>query len=151
MLKPAMDDEITLRDMRPEDYDAVIALWEAAGLPFKPQGRDSREAIEHQLTLPTAIYLVAEFDGKIVGSVLGTHDGRKGWINRVAVHPEYRRKGIARQLVEAVERRCLKLGIKIFAALIEDWNETSMRVFERLGYQKHEDIFYYSKRQNPDV
>lgn len=147
----AMADEITLRAMRPEDYDAVIALWEAAGLPFKPNGRDSRAAIEHQLKLPTAVYLVAELDGQIVGSVLGTHDGRKGWINRLAVHPDHRRKGIARRLVEAVERRCLDLGIKIFAALIEDGNETSMKAFERLGYTKHDDIFYYSKRQDPDV
>ncbi len=151
MLKPAMADEITLREMRPEDYDAVIKLWEAAGLPYKPRGRDSRSAIEQQLRLPTAIYLVAELDGQIVGSVLGTHDGRKGWINRVAVHPDHRRKGIARRLVEAVERRCLELGIEIFAALIEDWNETSMKVFARLGYVKHDDIFYYSKRLHPDV
>jgi len=146
-----MADELTIRAMMPEDYDEVIALWEAAGLPYKPKGRDSRAAIEQQLQLPTAIYLVAERDGMIVGSVLGTHDGRKGWINRVAVHPDHRRKGIARKLVEAVERRCLELGIEIFAALIEDWNETSMRVFERLGYHKHEDIFYYSKRLDPDV
>ena len=151
MLKPAMADGIILREMRPEDYDAVIKLWEAAGLPYKPRGRDSREAIEQQLKLPTAIYLVAELNGQIVGSVLGTHDGRKGWINRLAVHPDHRRRGIARKLVEAVERRCLDLGVKIFAALIEDWNETSMRAFTRLGYVKHDDILYYSKRLGPDV
>jgi ribosomal protein S18 acetylase RimI-like enzyme len=146
-----MQGDVTIRELRPEDYDALITLWEAAGLPYKPKGRDSREAIEHQLQLPTAIYRVAELDGKIVGSVLGTHDGRKGWINRVAVHPDYRHRGIARRLVEAVEQRCLERGIEIFAALIEDWNDVSMRVFERLGYQKHEDIFYYSKRLDPDV
>ncbi len=146
-----MQGDITIRELRPDDYDALIALWEAAGLPYKPKGRDSREAIQRQLQLPTAIYLVAELDGNMVGAVLGTHDGRKGWINRVAVHPDYRGRGIARRLVEAVEQRCLELDIKIFAALIEDWNETSMRVFERLGYQKHEDIFYYSKRLDPDV
>jgi ribosomal protein S18 acetylase RimI-like enzyme len=146
-----MQGDVTIRELRPDDYDALIALWEAAGLPYKPKGRDSREAIQRQLQLPTAIYLVAELDGKLVGAVLGTHDGRKGWINRVAVHPDYRGRGIARRLVEAVEQRCLELGLQIFAALIEDWNETSMKAFERLGYQKHEDIFYYSKRLNPDV
>ncbi len=146
-----MQGDVTIRELRPDDYDALIALWEDAGLPYKPKGRDSWEAIQRQLELPTAIYLVAELDGKMVGAVLGTHDGRKGWINRVAVHPDYRGRGIARRLVEAVERRCLELGIQIFAALIEDWNETSMKVFERLGYQKHEDIFYYSKRLDPDV
>jgi len=140
-----------IRELRPEDYDALITLWEAAGLPYRPKGRDSREAIQRQLNQPTAIYLVAELNGKIVGSALGTHDGRKGWINRVAVHPDYRHRGIARRLVEAVEQRFRELGIGIFAALIEDWNKTSMEVFERLGYQRHQDIYYYSKRGHPEV
>lgn len=146
-----MRSDVTIRELRPDDYDALIALWEAAGLPYKPRGRDSRSAIEQQLKLPTAIYRVAERDGRIVGSVLGTHDGRKGFINRLAVHPDHRGQGIARRLVEAVERRCRELGIRIFEALIEEGNETSMRVFERLGYRKHEDIFYYSKRLDPEV
>jgi ribosomal protein S18 acetylase RimI-like enzyme len=146
-----MDTEIAIRAMRPGDYDALIALWEAAGLPCKPKGRDSREAITHQLELSTAIYLVAELDGTMVGSVLGTHDGRKGFINRLAVDPAYRGRGIARRLVAEVERRLENLGIEIVEALIEDWNEVSMKVFERLGYVKHPDIFYYSKRKHPDV
>jgi ribosomal protein S18 acetylase RimI-like enzyme len=146
-----MADGITIRELRPEDYDALVALWEAAGLPYKPKGRDSREAITHQLKLPTAIYLVAELDGTMVGSVLGTHDGRKGFINRLAVDPAYRGRGIARRLVAEVERRLENLGIEIVEALIEDWNEVSMKVFERLGYVKHPDILYYSKRKHPDV
>lgn len=146
-----MQNDITIRELRPEDYDALVALWEAAGLPYKPKGRDSRAAITRQLERPTAIYLVAELDGAMVGSVLGTHDGRKGFINRLAVHPAHRGRGIARRLVAEVERRLENLGIEIVEALIENWNEVSMKVFERLGYVKHPDIFYYSKRKHPDV
>ncbi len=146
-----MQNDITIRELRPEDYDALIALWEAAGLPYKPKGRDSRGDITHQLEFPTAIYLVAELDGTMVGSVLGTHNGRKGFINRLAVDPAYRGRGIARPLVAEVERRLENQGIEIVAALIEDWNEVSMKVFEHLGYVKHPDIFYYSKRKHPDV
>ena len=87
----------------------------------------------------------------MVGAILGTHDGRKGWINRLAVAPDQRRLGIAQKLVGAVEQRLIDLGIEIFACQIEDWNETSMTVFDRLGYTRHADIIYFTKRLRPDV
>lgn len=142
---------ITIRELQIEDYNDLIMLWEKAGLPYRPQGRDSRDEIERQIQQPTSIYLVAETDGRFVGSLLCTHDGRKGWINRLAVSPRYRQGGIARRLVEEAERRLSALGIEIYACLIEDWNAASMEVFQRLGYQRHPDIIYFSKRKHPDV
>ena len=87
----------------------------------------------------------------MVGAILGTHDGRKGWLNRMAVAPDHRKRGIAAMLVRAVEQRLIDLGIEIFACQIEDWNETSMIVFEHLGYTRHDDIIYFTKRLRPDV
>ncbi|OGF56318.1 MAG: hypothetical protein A2Z21_03935 [Candidatus Fraserbacteria bacterium RBG_16_55_9] len=142
---------IAIRDFHTEDYDALVALWEEAGLPYKPQGRDSQEEIARQIRHSTAIYLIAEHNGVLVGSVLCTNDGRKGWINRLAVSPVHRRRGIARKLVEEAEKRFLALGIEIYACLIEDWNSISMKVFECLGYHRHSDILYFSKRKHPDI
>jgi len=140
-----------IRDFRPEDYDAVVALWEEVGLPFKPRGRDTREALTAQLADATAVYLVAEAAGKIVGAVLGTHDGRKGWINRLAVAPAYQRGGLGARLLAEVERRLAGLGLEIFACLVEEWNADSKTFFERLGYKSFNDITYYTKRLQPDV
>lgn len=152
MNTPSADlENLVVREFCLDDYEGLIALWEAARLPYRPQGRDAREAFARQIREPTAIYLVAELEGTLVGSVLGTHDGRKGWINRLAVHPERRRRGIARRLVGEIERRLRAGGIEIVAALVEDWNATSLRVFERLGYVCHHDIHYMSKRANPDI
>ncbi len=143
--------DITIRELRLADYNALITLWEEAGLPYKPEGRDSRDEIGRQIRQPTSIYLVAETDGAFIGSLLCTHDGRKGWINRLAVAPAYRRHGIARRLVEEAEKRLSALGIEIYACLVEDWNAASLEVFKRLGYQRHSDIIYFSKRKNSDV
>ena len=134
-----------------EDYDDVIALWEETVLPYKPRGRDARERISREIEQPNCIFLVAEMDGRVVGTVLGTHDGRKGWINRLAVLPEYQRKGIGKTLVEEVERRLMDMGIEIIACLVEAWNTSSLKFFEQLGYMKHEDIIYHTKRKHPDV
>lgn len=140
-----------IRGLRGEDYDTLCGLWREAGLPFKPNGRDRRDRLTREIEGDCSIFLAAWDEGALVGAVLGTHDGRKGWINRLAVRPSHRRRGIAAALVAAVEGRLEALGIEIVTCLIEDWNETSMRVFERLGYQRHDDILYYSKRRDPEV
>ena len=143
--------EVIIRPLRAADYDATISLWRESGLPYFSQGRDSKDEIIRQLSLPTSIFLVAEFDGKIVGVILGTHDGRKGWINRLAVSPHSCPVGVARRLLEAVEKRFSQLGIGIFSCLIEGWNARSMKFFRSAGYEKCEDIIYFRKKLNPNV
>jgi len=140
-----------IRDLRPEDYEGLTSLWEAAGLPYRPRGRDGRDRISREIEGECAIFLVAAEDSRLIGSVLGTHDGRKGWINRLAVHPEHRKRGIGRALVAEAEERLLKLGIEIVTCLIEDWNEESLAFFEWIGYARHPDIVYLSKRRSPDT
>jgi ribosomal protein S18 acetylase RimI-like enzyme len=137
-----------VRKMTMKDYDAILSLWDEGNIPSRPQGRDSKKNIRWQLRQPMSLYFVAEADGEIIGVIFGTHDGRKGWINRLVVSPSYRQRGIAKRLVREVEKKLTKTGIDIVACLIEDWNAPSMQVFERLGYTKHTDIFYYSKRKS---
>ena len=140
-----------IREFSIKDYDALITLWNDAQLTFKPKGRDRRDKIEYELKQGRNIFLVAEINGKLVGSVFGTHDGRKGWINRLAVSPEFQRQDIAKKLIAKVEDRFSELGIDIIACLVEDWNTKSLQVFEKLGYKKHSDIVYFSKRKDSNV
>ncbi len=142
---------MNIRQLSMDDYDDLIRLWQEAGLPSRPHGRDSREAIARQTEGGTSLFLGAEEGGKLVGAVLGTHDGRKGWINRLAVHPSHRRRGIDRALVHAAEARLEAMGIEVIGSLIEDWNEESMTFFARLGYVAHKDIAYFSKRRSPET
>ncbi len=142
---------VKIRELTIDDYDALCDLWEEAGLPFRPNGRDRRERIAREIEGPCSVFLITEDEGELVGAIMGTHDGRKGWINRLAVSPRHRRQGIASALVAAVEERLSARGIEIFAGQIEDWNESSMIFFERLGYTRHDDIIYYTKRKHPEV
>jgi ribosomal protein S18 acetylase RimI-like enzyme len=144
-------DDVVIRTFRIEDYDRVMELWNEGGLPLKPAGRDSRGNIAAQLELPNVRFLVAETESRIVGTVLATHDGRKGWINRLAVEAASRRKGIGARLVREAERWLGSRGMEILACLIEDDNAGSMAVFEKLGYRKHPEIIYFAKRKHPEV
>jgi ribosomal protein S18 acetylase RimI-like enzyme len=142
-----------IRDFRIEDYDRVMELWAQGGLPLKPRGRDSRDNIARQVRLANVRFLVAEEGkgGRIVGTVLATHDGRKGWINRLAVDAGQRRQGVGARLVRAAESWLEAEGMDILACLIEGDNAVSMAVFEKLGYTKHPEIIYFAKRKYPGV
>lgn len=148
---PMEEGGFLIRELSIDDYDSLVELWNRSGLPYKPAGRDSRGHIARELEGPCSIFLGAEVDGELAGAVLGTHDGRKGWINRLSVAPEHRRKGIGRALVRAVEKRLEGLGIEIVTCLIETWNDRSLAFFDALGYVRHDDILYFSKRKGPEV
>lgn len=139
---------LIIRDFTIDDYSNVTALWERVNLPYRPEGRDSRENVARQITESTTVYLVAESDGKILGTLFGTHDGRKGWINRLAVDIGFQRRNIAKKLVVELENRLEKLGLEVFACVIDSDNATSQEVFRKLGYDYY-DVSYYSKRKNP--
>jgi len=142
---------IEITNYKSGDYKILIEIWEKAGLPYKPRGRDSKTNIEKETKLNSNQFLFAIADNAFVGSILATHDGRKGWINRVAVIPEYRKKGIARKLVVAAEDWLEKQGIGIYACLIEDYNQESFEAFKKMGYIPFEGVHYLTKRKFPDV
>lgn len=143
--------DLKIRKYINEDYDLLIELWKISSLPYRPKGRDSREELVRQNKLDCSLFLVAEAEGRLIGSLFGSHDGRKGWINRLAVHPDFQRKNIGTKLVEEVEKLLEKAEIGIFACLIEAENEISKKVFQRLGYKVFKGISYCTKRSYEDV
>lgn len=143
--------EFVIRKFRLDDYERVMELWRQCDLPLKPGGRDSREEIRRQLELPQVIFLVAEAEGRVIGTVLATHDGRKGWINRLAVDPAFRGQGLAQRLVRIAEQELEASGLQMFAALIEEDNLPSINLFQKLGYTFHPEIKYFTRKKSPQV
>ncbi|MCF7801153.1 MAG: GNAT family N-acetyltransferase [Candidatus Marinimicrobia bacterium] len=135
--------------MIPEDYDAVVQLWQSAGLEYLPHGRDQYERIVTELTREENAFLVGELGETVVASIFATHDGRKGWINRLAVHPDHQHHGFAQRLIQAAEKALETQGIEIIGALIEADNDRSRALFEQAGYQARPHIQYFSKRKYP--
>jgi len=141
---------IRIRRIRLSDYEDLVALLEMSGMEPRTRGRESRTAIASQLRISRNRYLGAFDRGRLVGVVLGTQDGRKGWINRLAVHPDYRRTHIASRLVRTCERGLRAQGIQMFAALIEPDNAASEAVFRSLGYEILP-MLYARRKSRPGV
>lgn len=142
--------KIVVRSLRARDHRAFVGLLRAAGMEPRTRGRDSRGNFTRQMKTHGRTYLGAFDRDRLVGVVLGTHDTRKGWVNRLAVHPDYRRKGIAARLVDECERRMRALGIVVFAALVEEDNRASKAFFESRGYEALR-LWYMRKKRRPGV
>lgn len=140
-----------LCDLGADDYGAIVSLWERAGLHIRPDGRDAAGVFAAQMAGGQQHVIGLRHDGELVGVAVLTHDGRKGWINRLAVDPAWRRRGLAQRLISAAERYFAdELGLEVWAALIEGWNAPSLALFERAGYARG-DVIYVSKRTREDA
>ena len=114
------------------------------------RGRDGRAAYRRQLAAHPSTYLGAFQGPRLIGCVFGTHDSRKAWINRLAVHPGFRRQGIASRLVRECERRLRRQGMDMFAALIDADNRASASLFRSMGYDVTK-LYYARKKRRPGV
>jgi len=140
---------IAQRDLTIADYDEILALWRRAGLSVCPDGRDAPAAFARQLAGGLQRVVGLRAGSELVAVIVLTHDGRKGWINRLAVDPGFRRRGLASKLIAESERWFAEvLGLEIWAALIESENLESQALFGRVGYGRHE-LVYVSKRTRP--
>ncbi len=140
-----------IRRAKADDYDQIAAVWSASGLKTSTSGRDGKTAFRRQLEHFPDLYLVATEGERIIGVVLGSHDHRKGWINRLAVLPEYRRHGMAATLTRSCDAALRALGIEIVSALVDPSNKASCCLFEKLGYLTDVPVRYFRKLSRPEA
>jgi GNAT superfamily N-acetyltransferase len=130
-----------------DEYDELIDLWSRCGLYYDGKDGDSRERIEEQVYDDRVILLMLRSDeGDMIGSVIGSYDGLKGWINRLAIDPDYRGHRLAARLLEKIEEMLAEMGAQVIAALIEDENFPSMAAFKFCEYEGWEEIVYFRKK-----
>ena len=136
---------MNIRKMVINDYDDVYALWMAcAGMGLNNLD-DSREGIDKFLKRNPDTCFVAEYDNQIVGVIIVGNDGRRGYIYHTAVNTQYRKRGIARQLVETSMQELKKCGINKVALVVFDRNESGNAFWEKLGFTVREDLVYRNK------
>ena len=129
---------LSIRACRLEDIQSVLELWRQADAT--PGVTDTDDDLRRAIANSPAHVLVAEVGGRVVGSIIGTFDGWRGNIYRLAVHPDRRRQGIARALVAEVEAKLARQGAKRITALVEKGHPWAMALWEAVGYRVDERI-----------
>jgi len=124
--------EPVIRRVRDDELDAVLRMWRAAGVT-PPSVSDSVEGLARLIREPAALLLVATIDNQVIGSVIGGWDGWRGNIYRLAVAPEYRRRGIARRLVAEISSELFARGATRLSALVEHEHQWAMDFWDSLS------------------
>ena len=138
--------KIIVREMVESDFDDLMEVWASAELKHTPDPSEYKARFSQEIHNPDIHYVGAEVDGKIVGVMITTDDGRKGWLSRLAVNPKYQRKGIAEKMMLESERILTSKGIRVFSCLIYEDNHMSIPLVQKLGYTGHENVVYFMKR-----
>ena len=128
--------EVCLREFQLEnDYAAATRLWGEAGPGIHMGKSDTPEEIRKKLLRDPDLFLVAELDGILIGTVMGGFDGRRGLIYHLAVDPAYRTQGIGSRLMDEVERRLIAKGCIRCYLVVTSENTQAMQYYEKRGWK----------------
>lgn len=132
-----------IRAMAIEDYDEVYILWKKIkGFGLRSID-DSREGVDRFLKRNPTSSVVAVEDGKIVGSILCGHDGRRGCFYHVCVDPDYRRRGIGKNMVVFAMEALRREKINKVSLIAFTQNDIGNAFWNTIGWTQRLDLNYY--------
>ncbi len=122
-----------IRIFRESDRPAVIELWQRCDLvvPWNDPDKD----IDRKLQQGADLFLVGIRGNRLVASLMGGYEGHRAWVNYLAVHPNCRRQGLAKQMMDAFEKRVLALGCPKINLQVRETNASVLAFYKALGYQ----------------
>ena len=134
---------INIRLMAPEDYDKVYQLWlSITGFGIRSVD-DSREGVARFLKRNPTTSVVAEQNGRIVGSIMCGHDGRTGCFYHVCVARDYRKHGVGYRMVRFAVRALIEEGVSKVTLIAFKENQVGNVFWKSLGWTQREDVNYY--------
>ena len=143
-----MHDAIEIRSFQQEDEVPSIKLWEKCELVVA--WNDPSKDISRKVQLDPEGLLLGWYDNSLIASVMAGYEGHRGWINYLAVDPEYRRKGLGKTMMKAAETyleqfECPKINLQIQAQ-----NHQVIEFYKSIGFLQ-EDVINMGKRLIPDL
>ncbi len=130
--------EIAVSAMTVHDLDAVLALWgQTSGVGLNES--DTPDQLRAYLDRNPGLSLIARDGTRLVAAVLCGHDGRRGYLNHLAVVPEYRGRGLGRQMVGGILCNPVLAGIPPFEAAVDEqaWIAAGVRMVGEVGLRQY--------------
>jgi ribosomal protein S18 acetylase RimI-like enzyme len=134
---------VEILELGSSDYDEVMALWQGTeGLTLREA--DSRAAVTQYLGHNPGLSFVARDDGRLVGAVLAGTDGRRGYLQHLAVAPTHRRRGVGTSLAKRVLEALKARGIAKCHLFVRCENLQARKFWEGLGWTARGDVMLMS-------
>ncbi len=118
------------------DYSKVVKLWQSCAPGIQLRQSDEFEEIKKKCERDADLFLVAEENGKILGTLMGAFDGRRGMMYHLAVDKAYRHRGIAAELIDQFENRLRGKGCIRYYLLVVNDNDEAIRYYQKKGYEQ---------------
>jgi ribosomal protein S18 acetylase RimI-like enzyme len=129
----------------PEDYPQVESLWTSMEKGVRLGRSDTPDELQKKVACDPDLFLVAEENGQVVGTVIGGYDGRRGLLYHLAVAASFRGRGIGSRLMDEIESRLRAKGcIRCYLMVTTD-NVDGMRYYENRGWEHMEHVVTYAK------
>ena len=129
------------------DTDAVIDLWQLADLTHP--NNDPFLDIQRKMNDSPWGFLIAMDGRTIIGSIMVGYDGHRGWINYLACHPNHRRRGVAKSLMNEAKNLLLERGCPKINLQVRSGKESAVKFYESIGYSD-DNVISFGLRLIPD-
>ena len=128
------ESSLLIRPFETEDEDALVALWEMCELtvPWNNPHKD----IARKLQVQPELFLVGILDSSLIATVMGGYEGHRGWINYLAVHPDFQEKGYGQEIMNSVETGLREMGCPKINLQIRTGNDKIASFYQKLGFTK---------------
>ena len=137
---------VLIQEMSIQDYDEIRALWqESEGIELSEV--DSKDDIARFLERNPGLSFVARNNAQLVGVVLCSHDGRRGYIDQLAVRKSHRRQGIGKGLVDRCLFNLMRSGIHKWHLFVLEDNQDAIAFWKKLGWAKRMELATMSQNQ----
>ena len=137
-----------IRQYHTDDEKDVIDLWSECGLTI-PQNNPKLD-IERKLRVNPEWFLVGELEGKVIATCMAGYEGHRGWINYLAVAPEYRRHGFAKRIMRKAEKILRNAGCPKINIQIRTSNTSVIQFYKAIGYDT-DNVISMGKRLECDL
>ena len=132
------ESSLLIRPFQEGDEEALVSLWNMCKLtvPWNNPYKD----IARKLKVQAELFLVEFLEDKLIASVMGGYDGHRGWINYLAVHPDFQARGYGKQLMGYVENGLRKLGCPKISCQIREGNDKVLSYYQKIGFVEEKRI-----------
>ena len=129
----------------PQDYEQSARLWQSMDKGVRFSRSDLPEELEKKVPRDPELFLVAEENGRVIGTVIGGFDGRRGMVYHLAVAASHRRAGIAERLMNELEKRLVAKGCIRCYLLVHADNAKARALYEKVNWILMSDLVSYAK------